>query len=47
MKIIQLIFLVLLWGVPVILSVNSYRKAIKEEQLEIRNDLKRPFFFWG
>ncbi|PIC80187.1 hypothetical protein CSV75_09515 [Sporosarcina sp. P18a] len=47
MDIIKVIFLILLWGIPISLSIISYRKATEEERHEIIKDLKRPSSLLG
>ena len=47
MDIIVVIFLILLWGIPISISMISYRKATEEERHEIIKDLKRSSSLLG
>ena len=47
MGVIQVFFKILLWEVPISLSETAYLKMNREEQREIRDDLKRPSFLIG
>ena len=42
MGVLQVIFLILLWGIPIILFTTTYIKLKREEKREIINEIKRP-----
>jgi hypothetical protein len=44
---LQFIFLVLLWGIPTVLLISTYRQQTKKQQLDIINDIKQPHFIFG
>ncbi len=46
MGIINIIFLILLWGIPTFLSVKAYLKLNKEEQAEVKRGLINPSFIF-
>ncbi|MFT9600699.1 hypothetical protein [Mesobacillus sp.] len=45
MDAVQMVFLVLLWGVPIVRFIQIYRKLDKEEQAEIKASLKNPLYY--
>lgn len=45
MDALQIVFLVLLWGVPIVRFIQIYRKLNEEEQAEIKASLKDPLFY--
>ncbi len=44
MSIIQVLFLFLIWAIPIFLFINTYLKTDKEEQQEFKNEMKSPSF---
>ncbi|WP_139378315.1 hypothetical protein [Mesobacillus jeotgali] len=47
MDAVQIIFLILLWGIPIIRFMKIYRKLEKEEQEEIKASFKNPLYYLG
>ena len=45
MDAVQIVFLVLLWGVPIVRFIKTYRKMDEEEQAEIKASLKNPLYY--
>jgi hypothetical protein len=45
MDAVQIIFLILLWGIPIVRFLKIYRKLEKEEQGEIKAALKNPLYY--
>ena len=45
MDAVQIVFLVLLWGVPIVRFIRIYRKMNEEEQAEIKASLKDPLYY--
>lgn len=45
MDAVQIVFLVLLWGVPIVRFIQMYRKMNEEEQAEIKASLKNPLYY--
>lgn len=44
MDAVQIVFLVLLWGVPIVRFIRTYRNLTQEDQAEIKAGLKSPLF---
>jgi hypothetical protein len=42
---VQIVFLVLIWGVPIVRFIQTYRKLNKEEQAEVKASLKNPLYY--
>lgn len=45
MDAVQIVLLVLLWGVPIFRFIQIYRKLNEEEQAEIKASLKSPLYY--
>lgn len=45
MDAVQIVFLVLLWGVPIFRFIQIYRKLNEEEKAEIKASLKSPLYY--
>ncbi|WP_102264555.1 hypothetical protein [Mesobacillus jeotgali] len=45
MDAVQIVFLVLLWGVPIVRFIKVYREMDEEEQAEIKASLKNPLYY--
>ncbi|WNF22781.1 hypothetical protein [Mesobacillus jeotgali] len=45
MDAVQIVFLVLLWGVPIFRFIQEYRKMNEEEHAEIKASLKNPLYY--
>lgn len=41
---VQIVFLIFLWGIPIVRFIWTYRKLTQEEQAEIKAGLKNPSF---
>jgi hypothetical protein len=46
MDAVQIVFLVLLWGVPIVRFIQMYRKMNEEEQAEIKTSIKTLYITW-
>ncbi|MEH7238094.1 Fe3+-siderophore ABC transporter permease [Bacillus sp. JJ1562] len=46
MSIVQVLFLILLWGIPIFRFINFYLKQDKEEQEELKKGIKSPSFLF-
>ncbi|APC47666.1 Fe3+-siderophore ABC transporter permease [Virgibacillus halodenitrificans] len=44
---LQILFLIVIWVLPAILSINTYCKMDKKEQQELKNEFKNPFALFG
>ena len=42
---VQIVFLILLWGIPTVGFIKAYRKLDKEGQAEIKTALKSPLYY--
>lgn len=42
MKIIQILFLILLWVIPILLLINAYVKMEKREKQRVQQEFKKP-----
>jgi hypothetical protein len=45
MDVFQIVFLILLWGIPLVRFIKIFRKLDKEEQSEIKAALKSPLYY--
>lgn len=45
MDAVQIVFFVLLWGVPIVRFIQIYRKMNEEEKAEIKTSLKDPLYY--
>ncbi|MGE7024519.1 Fe3+-siderophore ABC transporter permease [Solibacillus cecembensis] len=44
---IQVLFVILIWVIPIILVTNAYFKMDKEERQEFKNEFKQPLALFG
>lgn len=44
MNIIQVLFLILLWVIPIFLIINTYLKLDQDEQQSLKKEIKTPSF---
>ncbi|MCM3124501.1 MULTISPECIES: hypothetical protein [unclassified Mesobacillus] len=44
MGMIKVLFIILIWAIPIFYIINTYIKTDKEEQQEFKNEMKSPSF---
>lgn len=47
MRLIQFVYIVFLWGLPILLTWRSFSKMEEEKRREIIKEMKEPLFILG
>ncbi|MBD1221901.1 Fe3+-siderophore ABC transporter permease [Virgibacillus halodenitrificans] len=47
MGFVQVLFLILIWVLPILFLINAYLKMDRDEKQEIKNDIKNPLALFG
>ena len=47
MRLIQFVYIVFLWGLPILLTWRSFSKMEEEKRREVIKEIKRPLFILG